>query len=165
MRRRGQRGSSLLESAMFLPVLFMLLFGMIELAKVAYTYYALQKVLYTVGRYVGTQRGINFCDDVDGIIDQAKQYAISGTPDGTESFIRNLQADQIQVRIERFDESEEIGECECSATGCDTGAGGRGPDYVVVSIPDGYPLQLAIPQVPLDPILLRPRVRLPFQGM
>jgi hypothetical protein len=150
---------------MFLPVLFMLLFGMIELAKVAYTYYALQKVLYTVGRYVGTQRGINFCDDVDGIIDQAKLYAISGTPDGTESFIRNLQAGQIEVRIERLDESEEIGECECSATGCDTANGGRGPDYVVVSIPDGYPLQLAIPQVPLDPILLRPRVRLPFQGM
>lgn len=151
---------------MFMPILLLLLLGMIELSRVTYTYYALEKTLYTVARYVGTQQGVNFCDDTDAIVQAAKNLAVTGTSDGsTESLIRNLTIDQIQVRIERYtSETNEIGECECSAEGCDTASGGRGPDFIVVSIPDGYPITLAIPNLPLDPILLRPRVRVPFLG-
>lgn len=156
----------MLETAMFLPVMFVMLFGMIEIAKFTYTYYTLQKTLMTVARFLGTQQGVNFCDDADTIVQQAKQYAVTGTSDAAgESLVRNLTVDQIQVRIERVTSgTDEVGECECSVTGCDTANGGVGPDYIVVSIPDGYPFQLSIPQLPLDPILLRPRVRMPFQG-
>ena len=165
-RRHNQRGGFLLENAMFMPFLLLLLLGMIELAKITWTYYSLQKTLFTVARYVGTQQGVNFCDDTDAIVTAGKNLAVTGSADAsTESLIRNLTVDQISVRLERFtSESGEIGECECSAEACDTANGGRAPDYIVVSIPDGYPFLLAIPNLPLDPILLRPRVRVPFQG-
>lgn len=161
-----QRGTSLLESAMYLPILFLIMFGMIELAKVTYTYYTLQKILLSVARYAGSQQGVNFCDDADTIVQQAKQFALTGSgEDGAASIVQNLAADQIQVRIERFTpENGEIGVCQCSVDGCDTANGGASPDYIVVSIPDGYSFRLAIPNLPLDPILLKPRVRMPYQG-
>lgn len=164
--RNRQRGSFMLETAMYLPVLLLLLLGMIQLARVTFTYYALQKALLTTARYLGTQQGVNFCDDGDTIVQQAKQLAVTGTADGSgDPVIQGLTVDQITVRIERFTaQSNEIGECECSVTGCDTVNGGAAPDYIVVAIPDGYSIQLAIPSLPLDPILLRPRVRVPFQG-
>mgnify|MGYP001230601040 CR=1 FL=1 len=165
-RRRNQRGGFLLENAMFMPILLLLMLGMIELAEITWTYYSLQKTLYTVARFVGTQQGVNFCDESDAIVAAAKNLAVTGSSDGsTESLIRNLSIDQIQIRLERLTaESGEIGECECSAEACDTANGGRAADYIVVSIPDGYPFTLAIPNLPLDPILLRPRVRVPYQG-
>ncbi len=163
---RRNRGSALLETALYLPILFLLLFGMIELARVTYTYYTLQKMLVTVARYLGTQQGVNFCDDADPGIQAAKSFALTGATDGSaEPYLSELRAENIQVRIERYTAAtNEIGQCECSATGCDTSAGGQGPDHIVVSIPDGYSIRLRIPQLPLDPILLRPQVRVPFQG-
>ncbi|MBI3683615.1 MAG: pilus assembly protein [Acidobacteria bacterium] len=166
MKRRSQLGSILLENAMYLPILLLLLLGMIEIGRVTYTFYTLQKILYTVARYAGTQQGVNFCDDADTTVQAAKTFALTGATDGSgEPYISNLAAEQIQVRIERFTSaSGEIGECECSDTGCDTANGGSGPDYIVVSIPDGYSVRLLIPQLPVDPIPLRPRVRVPYQG-
>ncbi|MCS7026123.1 MAG: pilus assembly protein [Bryobacteraceae bacterium] len=164
---KSRRGSILIETAMFTPVLLLLLFGLIELAKITYTYYALQKTLFTVARYLATQQGVNFCDDTDALVAEAKAFALTGSTDASaESYIRNLTADQIQVRIERFNAATgEIGECECSPTGCDIANGGQQPDYIVVSIPDGYPFVVRIPQIPTDPILLRPRVRVPASGI
>lgn len=151
---------------MYLPIMILLLLGMMELAKISYTYYSLQKTLATVAQYLGSQQGVNFCDDADTVVTAAKTFALTGTADGAGApYIRNLTADQIQVRIERFSSAGgDIGECECSATGCDTTAGGQGPDYIVVSIPEGYPFPLAIPNLPTDPIILRPRVRMPYLG-
>lgn len=164
MKRR--RGALLLEAAMYTPVMLLLLLGMIELARITYTYYTVQKMLVTIGRTVGTEQGVNFCDDTDGIVENVKNYALTGTADGSgTAYVQGLEASQIQVRIERLDAAtSQIGECECAVTGCDTANGGRAPDYIVVSIPDGLPVQLRIPGLPLDPILLRPRVRVPFQG-
>lgn len=160
------RGSFLLETAMFMPILLLLMMGMIELARITYTYYQVKKVLYSVARYVGSQQGINFCDDTDITVQQAKNLALTGTGDGsTESLISGLTVDQIQVRIERYTAvSGDIGQCTCAAEGCDISAGGQAPDYVVVSIPNGYSLTLMIPGLPIDPILFRPQVRLPYLG-
>ncbi|MBI3207690.1 MAG: pilus assembly protein [Candidatus Solibacter usitatus] len=161
-----RRGSSLLETALYLPILMVMVLGTIELARVTYTYYSIQKVLYTIARYVGTQQGVNFCDDTDTTVQIAKTYALTGTTDGsTDPFILGLTVDQIQVRIERYTAATgDIGVCDCSAAGCDVANGGSAPDYIVVSIPDGYPVTLTIPKLPLDPILLKPRVRVPHQG-
>ena len=49
-------------------------------------------------------------------------------------------------------------------TGCDTANGGGSPDFVVVSIPNGYEVNPRIPFLTLDPILLRPMVRVPYGG-
>jgi hypothetical protein len=155
-----------LESLLFLPFLFLLLVGMIQLARVTYTYYHLHKVLYNIGRYVGTQQGVNFCTDGDPAVANAKSFGLTGTTDSTASGdFPNLTPDMIQVRIERVDASSgELLECSCSATGCDPAQGGQPPDYVVVTIPDGYSIQLTFPFFQVDPIPLRPQVRVPYGG-
>jgi hypothetical protein len=71
----------------------------------------------------------------------------------------------IQVRIERYSSgTQDLGECDCSITGCDLGSGGRSPDFIVVSIPDGYSIRPIIPYLPTDPIFFKPRIRVPFGG-
>lgn len=160
------RGQSLMETAMFIPVLVLLLVGMAELARVTYVYYTLHKTLYTLARFLGTQQGGNLCDDGDYVVQSAKAYAISGNTDGSaEPTLQGLSADMIQVRLERYDaQSATLGPCECSITGCDSGQGGTAPDFVVVSVPDGYAVRLTLPYLPSDPILFRPSVRVPFGG-
>lgn len=153
---------------MMLPVLFLLLFGMVELAKIGYTYFTIHKMLYTLARFVGTQQGVNFCDDSDPLLVAAKNLAVTGTADGSaDPLVGGLTAEMISVRIERYSpETEEVIECLCDVTGCDLSQGGLGPDYIVVSIPDGYPIRFSVPfMAQLDPIPLRPMVRLPFGGL
>ena len=76
----------MLEIALFIPILFTLLVGMVQIGKITYVYYTLRKTLYTMGRFVAAQQGVNFCDDGDAAILAAKNFALSGTSsdDGTE---------------------------------------------------------------------------------
>ena len=39
------------------------------------------------------------------------------------------------------------------------------PDFIVVSIPSGYPVTPHIRLLPMDPIPLRPTVRVPYGGL
>jgi hypothetical protein len=152
---------------MFVPFIALLLFGTIEFARLAYTYFVVQKILYSMATYVGTQQNVNFCDDADPTIVAAKNFALTGTTDASEpALVTDLTADMIQVRIEKYNgDTQELLECACEVTGCDAQQGGMGPDYIVVRIPDGYPVQLRIPFMPvLDPIPLRPEIRLPYRG-
>jgi len=163
MRRRG---STVVEAALFAPLLVLLLMGLVELGRVAYTYAALQKILYNLARYVGTQQGVNFCDENDAVVLAAKNFALTGNTEATtDPYVGNLSAEQIQVRIERVNpDSGALEACDCSSTGCDPSAGGLAPYSIVVSIPEGYPVQLRIPHLLLDPIPLKPQVRLPYGG-
>ncbi len=145
---------------MWLPFIFLLLFGMVELARIAYTYQTLHKVLYTVARYLGSQQGVNYCatSDVD-VVQQAKLFVLTGnTDESAESFIANLTPDMIGVRFERLGVDGSIAEYT------DDGVCAQPPDFVVVSIPDGYQIQLRIPFITLDPVPLKPQIRLPFGG-
>lgn len=165
MRRR--RGGSVLEVALFVPIVVTLLVGMVQIGKVTYVYYTLRKALYTMARYVAVQQGVNFCDAGDATILAAKNFAVSGssTEDGAEAVLPNLTADMISIGIERVDtQSGTLGACDCSVTGCDASAGGRPPDFIVVSIPNGYEVTPRIPFLTIDPIPLSPQVRVPFGG-
>lgn len=168
MTRRGQGGGVLLETALWMPFLILLLMGTVELSRVTYTYYTLKKILYTVARTAGTQQGINFCNSADAQVAAIKALAITGNADGAgEPLLPRLSAELISVHIERYTaESGALVECVCEATasGCDSAQGARGPDYVVATLPDGYPVTLRIPGLANDPIPLRPHVRLPFGG-
>ncbi|MCX6623964.1 MAG: pilus assembly protein [Acidobacteria bacterium] len=166
MSRRSRHGSTILETVMFLPVVVMLLWGMVELGRLAYTYYSLQKTLYAIARMLATQPGVNYCDAGDPAVLAAKNYAITGSADGsTNSFIAALTADMIQVQAEKVDPATgQLGDCACSVTGCDAAAGGNGPDFLVVTIPSGYVMQPRIPFVRLDAIPLKPRVLLPVSA-
>ncbi len=161
-----QKGASILEAVLFLPILFMLLWGMIDLARIGMVYYELHKMLYTIARYAGSSQNVNFCDDADPTVATAKNLALRASVDESAALILpTLTADLITVRAEKVDpDSQAVSECVCSAAGCDAATGGRGPDYIVVTIPDGYSVKTNIPFVASETFLLRPKVRVPFGG-
>ncbi|MBC8168058.1 MAG: pilus assembly protein [Bryobacteraceae bacterium] len=162
---KNQRGNALIETAMFVPLLILLLVGIAELGKATYIYFSIHKTLYGLARFIGTRQGINLCDASDPEVLSAKNWAVTGSSDGDVSIISGLTADMIQVRVERRAESSDFpGECECSLTGCDAAAGGRPPDFVVVGIPDGFPVRVRIPYLATQTVLFRPSVRMPFGG-
>ena len=166
MRRLRTRGQALLETALFLPFLFLLLFGTIELGKIVYTYFALQKTLYSIGRLAGTAQGIDLCNSGDPILAGIENVVLTGSPDGQGSpIIQNLAASDIQVRVERFDPVNNVlSICDCSATGCDINAGGLPPDFIVISLANGYSVAPVFPLFKVDPFPLRPQIRIPFGG-
>ncbi len=159
-------GSALLETAMWVPILVLLLMGMVELARVSYTYFTLHKILYAIARGAGTLQGANFCDSANQAITDIKNFALQGAIEDTgTTLVPNLTADQIAIRIERFNvDSDALEECECSDTGCDTASGGTTPDFLVVSLPEGYSIRLIFPGFNTDPFLLRPQIRIPYGG-
>ena len=164
MNRR--RGSVLVEAAMLIPLMLYFFLGLVEFARVGWTYFTAQKMLFTVARFVGTQQGVNLCDAADLTVIQAKNLALTGSTDNSQSpIIPGLSAESIQLRVERQDPaSGELAECDCSATGCDSGQGGRPPDFITARFTDGVSIVLRIPLLPTDPIVLRPQVRVPYGG-
>lgn len=164
---RKKNGSSLVEAALLIPVLAMLLFGTIELARIGWTYFTIEKMFSQIARDAGTQQGINFCDTADPQLLNILNYATTATEDGSGTpILPNLTATNISVRIERIDStSGTLGECDCSITGCDLSAGGRSPDFIVIYMPDGYTVSPRIPfMAAITPFLLRPHLRMPFGG-
>lgn len=169
MKRIGsmqRRGNTILEAAMIVPVITILLVGMMQVGKITYVYYTLRKTLYTLARYVATQQGVNFCDEADATVTAAKNFALYGTTDNSGTpVIPGLTPDQVLVQVERYDASaESLGDCACDSSGCDVASGGGEPDFVVVSIPDGFEVAPRIPFLRIDPIPLKPLVRVPFGG-
>ena len=167
IRRFGnRRGNTFIETAIFLPVLLVLLMGMEQIGKLTYVYYSIKKAEYTLARYVATQQGVNFCaGSSDPTIAAGISLALTGTTDGTgASFIPNLTADMFVVQPERIDSTGATTICSCDVTGCDQSAGGGSPDYITVSIPSGYPVQPIIPFMTLQTIPLVPSVKVPYGG-
>lgn len=164
--RTDRHGGALLETAMFAPVLLMLFIGMVELGRIIFTYYTIEKMMYTAARFVGTQQGANLCDDGDAAVVAAKNLATTGTTDGTaDPIVAGLTADQLSLRVERFNQGDgSLSQCECSVTGCDTSQGGLPPDFVVVDLTNGYSVRPLFLKLTVEPFALRPRVRIPYGG-
>lgn len=157
--RRGRRGSTILEAALFIPILMLLIVGMVQIGKITFVYYTLKKTLYTVSRYIATQQNVNPCDAADASVQAAIGFALTGTTDSSAApFLPALTADMIQVSLEKYSaDSQQLADaCAGSTTGP--------PDFVVVSIPSGYEVRPRIPFLLIDPILLRPQVKVPFSG-
>jgi hypothetical protein len=163
---RGRRGNMVVEVAMWMPVLFLLISGVIQFGKITYLYYTLRKIEYTVARSVSIESGVNFCADAnDTLIQGAIEFALTGTSDGSGTpLVSNLTADMISVTTECIDPGTGLpGSCDTS--GCDGAAGAQRPDYVVVTIPGGYPVQPRIPFILVNPFQLKPTVAVPFGGV
>src|SRR5262249_43057207 len=123
---RNRRGGVLVETALLLPVVMALLIGTVELARVSYTYYMIQKMVFGLARYLGTQQGVNVCDSGDARVQAAINYAISGsTATADNPLVPGLDPSMFQIGIERLDPvSRQIVPCDCSSTGCDASLGG-----------------------------------------
>jgi hypothetical protein len=165
--RIGRRGNVIIETAMMIPIITLLLVGMGQIAKITYIYFTLKKTVYSVAAYLSTQQNVNYCDAGDPTVAAAISFGLTGTTDNTQPvFVNGLTPDMIQVVPLRYDPlAVAVGTCSCSVTGCDLSAGGTAPDYITVSIPNGYQVQLRIPLLPtMDPILLKPMVKVPYGG-
>jgi TadE-like protein len=164
-KRRRQRGNMVMETVLFLPILLLLIVGMVQFGKITYVYYQLKKTLDTVGMYLATQQGIDFCDTTgDTTVQQAINFALTGSTDGTASSqFPLLTADQISVGTECID-STGAAITQCSISGCDGVGGAQRPDYLVITIPNGYQVTPRLPYMLVDPILLKPQIRVPFGG-
>jgi len=155
-----------LEVAMWMPVILLLIVGVIQFGKITYLYYTLRKIEYTVARSVSIGSGVDFCPDAtDALIQGAIAFALTGTSDGSGTpLVSNLTPAMISVTTECIDPATGL-PGPCDASGCDGAAGAHRPDYVVVTIPDGYRVQPRIPFILLDPFQLRPTVAVPYGGV
>jgi hypothetical protein len=155
-----------LEVAMWMPVILLLIAGVIQFGKITYLYYTLRKIEYTVARSVSIGSGVDFCPDAtDALIQGAIAFALTGTSDGSGTpLVSNLTPAMISVTTECIDPATGL-PGPCDASGCDGAAGAHRPDYVVVTIPDGYRVQPRIPFILLDPFQLRPTVAVPYGGV
>lgn len=164
MKKRD--GQALLETVLLLPFLLLFLVGTIELGKIVYSYFTLQKTLYSIARMAGTQQGINLCDSNDALLTSTINTVLTGTSAGDgASLIQGLTATDIQVRVERYDPvSNSLSQCACSILGCDTASGGAPPDFLVVTLTNGYTVSPVFPLFKVDPFQLRPQIRIPYGG-
>jgi hypothetical protein len=163
--RRRQKGNMILESALWIPAATILIVFVIQFGKITYTYYALRNSVYTTARYLSVQQGVNFCDLTgDPTIQSAIQFGVTGTTDGAAPpLIGNFTADKVAVNIACVDPaSGVVGPCDTSV--CGGPAGSPRPDYIVVTIPGGYPVTPRMLFLTLDPIPLAPSVTMPFGG-
>jgi hypothetical protein len=162
--RRTERGNMVLEALIFLPFLFLLVVGMLRIGEITYLYYTLKKALYASAQFLAVQQGVDFCGDGTGLVAAAKNFGLTGTTDGSqESFLPALTTEMIDISAECYDPSTQtVGPCTLSCEGATAGV--VRPDYIVVSIPDGYAVRPRLPYILSDEIPLRPFVRVPFGG-
>ena len=164
MRRRRERGDMVFEAMIFLPIMFLLIVGMLRLAEITYLYYTLKKALYAAALYLSAQQGVDWCGDTTGQIAAAKNFAISGTTDGSlDPFLPNLTADMLDISPECFDPTTQTVSA-CVLSGCGGDAAVLQPDFLVVSIPSGYSINPRFPYILSQSIPLVPYVRVPFGG-
>jgi Flp pilus assembly protein TadG len=163
MRRSGRSGNMVLEMALWMPILLLLIVGMIQIGKITYLYYSLQKVVYSAARALATQQNVNFCDLADDPVSQAVFAASVNDPNTGVALINNLTPAMLQVSTTCRDATGATVACDTS--GCATPlAAAQQPSYITVSIPAGYQVQPRIPYILLDPILLYPSATVPFSG-
>jgi hypothetical protein len=162
---RGRRGNTIIEAAIFIPVLLTLLVATEQIGKLIYTYYSIEKALYSAARYIGTQQAVNFCDAADPNIAAAVNLAVTGTTDGSGlQLVGGLTTDMITITAESYDPvGQTVGACPC----IDYGNGVldcQSPSFVAVTIPGAYNFTPNIPFSPIVTIPLYPQVLVPYGG-
>jgi hypothetical protein len=166
IRRPFQRGNSLIETAMFVPLFILLLVGTSQIGRATFLYYQAHKTLYGLARLLATRQGANFCDGGDAEVLAIKNFALAGTSDGGDPLITGLTPDMVNIRLERQEaDSAILSECACELTGCDISLGGTQPQYIVVSVPDGFPVTITIPYLLQQTVQFHPTVRVPMGGI
>lgn len=164
MRRRRSSGNMVLETALFIPILLLLIVGMVQIGKLTYLDYTLRKIVYSAARELSVQQGINFCDVAeDATVQTAINFALND-PNTQAPIIANLTA--LQVTTQCTDPANPGGALiPCDISTCDALTVSQRPDFLQVSIPNGYPVNVLIPFLNPIPITLNPSVTVPFGGV
>jgi hypothetical protein len=175
IRYRSQRGQALLELAFQIPLLFLILAGALQLARVFYTYHTLEKAVRGGARLLSGSSNVNYCNAGDAAITGARNFIVYGNLQGAGTpIVQSASCDGsclqqlIQVLPERQDlNSLTVNPCPCGTQGaddCDVSAGGRAPDFVVVNLGAGYPVQFPFAFLSLTTPNLKVSVRMPVTG-
>ena len=153
---------------MQIPLLLVILAGAVQLARVFYTYHTLEAAVRGGAGLLARSSSVNYCDAGDAAITGAKNFIVYGNLQGQGIPILPGLADLIQVLPEREGAgSTNVNACTCGAADpddCDVSAGGRPPDFIVVNLGSGYPLQLPFAFVSLTTVNLKVSVRMPVTG-
>lgn len=166
--RRTERGQAATELAFLIPLLMMILFGAFQVARVFYMYHTLQKALRGGAGMLARSANVNYCDTADAAMTDARNFIVFGNlqGDGTP-VVQGLTPEMIQILPERTaPDSTAVSECLCTEEGnsCDVVSGGRPPDFVVVNLGSGFPVDVPFPYVTLGSINLQVSVRMPVTG-
>lgn len=167
--RTGQRGQAAVELALLLPILVLLLFGVVQLARVFYVYHTLHKAVRSGAGFLARLSDVNFCDAQGETFLDARNFIVYGNLEGSGAPVVNgLTPEMIQIIAERADpDTSSIALCACAedGSGCDITTSGRAPDYVVVNLGEaGFPLDVRFPFVNLGAIPLHVSVRMAVTG-
>jgi hypothetical protein len=168
-QQRTQAGQAAVEFALLIPILMLLLFGVVQLARVYYTYHTLQKALRGGAGFIAHMSDVNYCDDQNDSFLDARNYIVFGNLQGRGTPVVNgLTPEMIQIIPERAEpDTATVAQCACSEDGssCDLNSTGRAPDYVVVNLGEtGFPVDVRFPFVTLGTIPLHPSVRMAVTG-
>jgi Flp pilus assembly protein TadG len=145
-----------LETALMIPILLLLIVGMVQLGKVTYQYYTLKKIVYAAGRQLSIQQGVNFCDLANDLTAQA---AINFALNDTNGAPIVPQVTALDVSAECADANGVLAAC----TSCPDS--NPQPGYLLVTIPNGFQVQVRIPFISPIPITLNPYALVPFGGV
>jgi hypothetical protein len=163
---KNRRGNVILESAMFIPVILLLLVGMVQIAKFTYTYYTLRKTVDSIAGYLSSQQGVNFCNSADPTIAQGVSFGLTGTTDNSAPVnVTGLDPTMVTITGLHADSTGGVTTftpCDC-ATYCDISQGQLPPDFITVSI-TGYTLTPRIPGVAQLALPLAPQIKVPYGG-
>jgi len=165
---RGQRGQAVVELAFQIPLMLALLFGGVQIARVYYTYHALQKALRGGAGLLARSANVDYCNTSDTTLADVRNFMVFGNLQGEGTpVVPGLSPDMIQFFPERgVAGTTGVTECLCAqeADSCDIASGGRAPDFVVVNLGGGFPLAVPFPFVNLGTLNLRVSVRMPVTG-
>ena|SRR2546422_873110 len=170
-----QRGQAVTELAIQIPLVLMLLFGGLQLGRIFYVYHTLQKALRGGAGLLARSVNVDYCNADDTALADARNFIVFGNLQGeggdNARVVQGLTPDMIQILPEREDATTAaVDSCPCSAdtevaNSCNVSSGGRAPDFVVVNLGSGFPLQVPVfPFVNLGTINLKVSVRMPVTG-
>lgn len=167
--RNRQRGQAAVELALLLPILMLLLFGVVQLARVYYVYHTLHKAVRAGAGFIAHSSDVNYCAEQNETFLDARNYVVYGNLEGRgDPVVNGLTPEMIQIIPERADsDTLTIEQCPCSEDGasCDIATAGRAPDYVVVNFGEaGFPVDVRFPFVALGSIPLHVSVRMAVTG-
>jgi TadE-like protein len=156
------------ELVVQIPLIIVILFGTVEVARVFYVYHTLQKSLRGGAALLARSSNILYCDSNDLTLMDARNFMVYGNLQGQGApVVQGLTPDLIQILPERgVTGTTGVVSCFCTedADSCDTASGGRAPDFIVVNLGSGFPLPIPFPFVDLGTINLRVSVRMPVTG-
>jgi hypothetical protein len=115
-------------------------------------------MVYAAGRQLAGQQGVNYCNADDQKIAAAIAFAVND-PQG-----QSILTTPPTMQIEAHCSDGNGGTVPCDTGSCDALSISPRPQYIRVTIPDGYPMTIRVPALNPVEIRLSPSALVPAGG-